>query len=199
MFEGKSEIEKALAALAEQLKALGAELIEFIACGGAALNILGFIRRATKDVDIVAFVQRKSNGALSLLKAERLMPVLEEAAKKVAKDFNLPENWLNTGPASVVDFGLPVGFMDRVITRIYGRNLIVHFLGRYDLIHFKLHAAADQSGGKHYDDLLALKPTAQEIEEAVRWSMSHDPSEGYKFLLQEFLTKIGFEDVAARL
>jgi hypothetical protein len=72
-------------------------------------------------------------------------------------------------------------------------------LETYDQIHFKLHAAADQSGGRHYDDLLALKPTVKEIEEAARWSLTHDPSEGYKFLLKDFLTKIGFRDVAAKL
>lgn len=199
MLEGKSEIEKALAALAEHLEVLGAGTIELVACGGAALNVLGFIRRATKDVDIVAFVQRKSRSSFSLIKAEKLSPPLAQAADKVAKDFNLPENWLNMGPASVMDHGLPAGLMNRVITKTYGRNLIIHFLGRCDQIHFKLHAAVDQSGGKHYDDLLALKPTSEEIEEAARWSMTHDPSEGYKLLLKEFLIKIGFENVATSI
>jgi len=41
MFEGKKDIEVALAALAEQLEAEGASVIELVVCGGAALNILG--------------------------------------------------------------------------------------------------------------------------------------------------------------
>ncbi|MGB8953333.1 MAG: hypothetical protein WCC06_11790 [Candidatus Aminicenantales bacterium] len=199
MFEGKSEVEKVLAALAEQLETLKAGIVELVVCGGAALNVLGFIRRTTKDLDIIAYIERKQDGTPSLIKADKLMPVLTEAAKRVAKDFNLPENWLNTGPASVMDFGLPQGLMERVVTKKYGQHLIIHFLGRYDQIFFKLHAAADQSGGKHYDDLLALKPTAKEIEEASRWSITHDPSDGYRFLLKDFLTRIGFADVAAKL
>lgn len=199
MFQGKPEIEKAFFALSEQLEALGASPLEMVVCGGAALNVLGFVRRTTKDVDIIAFIERAKDEAPILKKAEKIVPVLAEAAKRVARDFNLPENWLNTQPASVMDFGLPPGFMARLESRSYGRNLVIHFLGRYDLIHFKLHAAADQSGGKHYNDLLALKPTAKEIEEAARWSMGHDASEGYKFLLKEFLTKIGSADVAAKL
>lgn len=199
MFQGKSEIEKVFMALSEQLKALGASPVEMVVCGGAALNVLGFVRRTTKDVDIIAFIERNENNIPSLKKADILMPALTEAARKVSRDFNLPENWLNTGPASAVDFGLPLGFMARLEIRTYGKNLTIHFLGRYDLIHFKLHAAADQSGGKHYDDLLALKPTAEEIEQAARWSMIHDPSNGYKYLLKDFLSKIGFTDVAAKL
>ncbi|GAH39672.1 unnamed protein product, partial [marine sediment metagenome] len=58
-------------------------------------------------------------------------------------DFDLKENWLNAGPASVMDFGLPDGLMNRVQTRNYGKNLILHLLGRYDQIHFKLYAAVD--------------------------------------------------------
>jgi hypothetical protein len=199
MFQGKSEIEKVFMALSEQLKALGAGPLEMVVCGGAALNVLGFVRRTTKDVDIIGFIERNENNIPSLKKADKLIPALAEAAKKVGRDFNLPENWLNTGPASALDFGLPAGFMARLETRAYSSNLIIHFLGRYDLIYFKLHAAADQSGGKHYDDLIALKPTAKEIEDAARWTMTHDPSDGYKFLLKKFLTEIGFADVAAKL
>ena len=64
--------------------------------------------------------------------------------------------------------------MERVITRQYGQKLIVHFLGHYDQIHFKLYAAVDQGAGKHLDDLIALSPSAEELEQAARWSMTHD-------------------------
>ena len=100
------------------------------------------------------------------------MPELTIAAKRVARDFNLPENWLNAGPASAVDLGLPDGLMERVITRQYGQKLIVHFLGRYDQIHFKLYAAVDQGAGKHLDD---LGPEANFRRNRTGGPLEHDP------------------------
>jgi hypothetical protein len=178
---------------------LSQEPIELLVCGGSALNVLGFIRRATKDVDILAYVQRDEKGGIFFVKAYPIRPELLEAAKKVARDFNLPENWLNAGPASAVDLGLPDGLMERVITHAYGKKLVIHFLGRYDQIHLKLYATADQGAGKHYDDLLALRPTAEELEKAGRWSMTHDVSEGYRQSLKELLDYMGYEEVAERL
>ncbi|MGB7294813.1 MAG: hypothetical protein WBC70_04420 [Candidatus Aminicenantales bacterium] len=197
MFEGKAEIEKALAAFSEQLGALGAGIVEMVVCGGAALNVLGYVHRTTQDVDVVALVE-KNGQAISLVKADPFSPLIGQAADKVRRDFNLPENWLNPGPASVLDFGLPRGLLDRTEIRFYGKALIIHYLGRYDQIHFKLHAAVDQ-GGKHFDDLLALKPSSQELENAARWSMTHDPSEGFRLVLRDFLQKIGQGDVATKV
>lgn len=198
MFEGKTDIEKVLMALSEQLDAAGASVIEIVVCGGAALNIIGYVQRTTEDVDIIAFVDKDTDGKTILIKASPLKPILVEAAKKVQRDFNLKENWLNVGPASIMDFGLPEGLMNRVETRNYGKNLIIHLLGRYDQIHFKLYAAVDRAG-KHVDDLLALKPTAEELEKAARWSMTHDVSDGYKTVLISFLEQIGHKDVAEKL
>ena len=85
-------------------------------------------------------------------------------------------------------------------TRTYKKNLTVHFLGRYDQIHFKLYAAVDRDRRDvHYDDLLALKPTAEELEKAARWSMTHDVSEGYRTILKDFLEQIGCKNVADKL
>ncbi len=99
----------------------------------------------------------------------------------------------------ILDHGLPEGLMVRAVTRRFGPRLTVHFLARYDQIHFKLYAAVDQGPGKHYDDLLALEPTADELEAAARWSMSHDISEGYRRVLKDLLQNMGFNDVADRL
>jgi hypothetical protein len=199
MFRNQKDVENILAALGEQLESLLENQIELLVCGGSALNILGLVQRTTEDIDILAYVRRDGEGKISIVKAEPLTPELTEAAKKVARDFNLPERWLNPGPASAVDFGLPDGLMERVITRQYGQKLIVQFLGRYDQIHFKVYAAVDQGAGKHLDDLLALKPTSEEIENAARWSMTHDVSDGYKQNLKAMLIYLGFGDVTERL
>jgi hypothetical protein len=199
MFQDQKDVELVLSALGDQLESLLDKPVELLVCGGSALNVLGLVRRATKDVDILAYIERNDKGETFLIKAASLTPELVMAAKKVARDFNLPDDWLNTGPASAVDLGLPNGFMDRVTTKVFGNKLTVHFLGHYDQIHFKLYAAVDQGAGKHFDDLLALKPTSEEIEQAARWSVTHDVSEGFKGSLKILLSHMGFNDVAERL
>lgn len=199
MFQDKKEIEKILSALGEQLDAMNAAMPELVVCGGSALNVLGLVTRTTKDVDVVAFTERNSEGNFHLKKAEPFPIDLEQAAKKVARDFNLPEKWLNAGPTSAVDFGLPEGLMNRVETRQFGKSLIIHFLSRYDQICFKLYAAVDQGTGKHYNDLLSLEPGAAELEEAANWSMTHDVSETYRQSVKDLLRHMGHDDVAERL
>jgi len=199
MFEDQKDVELVLSALGEQLESLLDKPVELLVCGGSALNVLGLVRRATKDVDILAYIERGEKGETFLIKADSLTPELVMAAKKVARDFNLPDDWLNTGPASAVDLGLPNGFMQRATTRVFGNKLAIHFLGHYDQIHFKLYAAVDPGAGKHLDDLLALKPTSEEIESAARWSMTHDVSEGFKQNLKSLVNYLGFRDVAERL
>ena len=200
MFDGKEEIETALRALSEQLKVEGVGRLEMVVCGGAALNVLGYVRHPTKDIDVVAFVEKNKDGRTVLIKASPFGDTLVSAASRVKRDFNLPEDWLNPGPTSVMDFGLPEGLMDRVKTRTYSKNLIIHFLSRYDQIHFKLYAAVDRGRRDvHYSDLVALNPTSEELEKAARWSMTHDVSEPYKLVLKDFLEKIGFKNVAEKL
>jgi len=198
MFRDQEDIETILSALGEQLESLSGEPVELLVCGGAALISLRLVHRTTKDVDILAYVKRTQSGPTSFVKAEPLTPELIMASEKVARDFNLPENWINTGPTSTVDLGLPTGLIERVTTRTFGPKLTIHFLGRYDQIHFKLYAAVDQGAGIHFDDLLSLNPTADELERAARWSMTHDVSEGYRQTLKDLLNHMGFKDVAER-
>jgi hypothetical protein len=199
MFQNQKDVETILSALGEQIEQITKDSFELLVCGGSALNILGLIERSTRDVDVLAYVKRGGKGEILIIKADPLKPELSAAATKIARDFNLPDKWLNAEPASAVDLGLPHGIMERVITRRFGQNLTIHFLGRYDQIHFKLYAAVDQGAGKHLDDLLALKPTSDEIEQAARWSMTHDISEGFKQSLKGLLNYLGFKDVADRL
>lgn len=199
MFHDQKDVETILSALGEQLEEIASKPIELLVCGGSALNFLGLVQRATKDVDVLAYVNRNTAGEVSFISADPLNEKLITASKKVARDFNLSENWLNAGPASATDLGLPDGILKRVKTRQYGQKLTIHFMGRYDQIHFKLYAAVDQGAGKHFDDLLALNPTPYELEQAARWSMTHDISEGYRQVLKGLLNHMGYSDVAQRL
>ena len=97
MFQDLKDIETILSALGEHLTVLEAEPLELLVCGGSALNVLGLVQRATKDVDILAYVKRNKAGDISFIKAEPLSAELLAAAAKVARDFNLPEDWLNAG------------------------------------------------------------------------------------------------------
>ena len=174
-----------LDALSVQLELLGAHY-ELVVVGGSALLALGLIARPTQDVDVVA-----------LRDQERLAPItpfppsLETARDRVARDFRLPTSWLNDGPAALLDFGLPEGFLERAERRDYGPALTVWYASRFDQIHFKLYAAVDQGPGKHESDLRALAPSEEELLVAARWSRSHDPSAGYLQQLTLALAAIG--------
>ena len=201
MFQDRDQIEAIFNALAEQLKAEGINHIELVVCGGTALNVLGLVRRRTQDVDIVAIAKKDSAGQIVLETADPLDDALLRAARKVQRDFNLKEGWLNAKTASVIHFGLPADLMKRVETFRYQDNLIIHFLGRYDQIHFKLFAAFDSEDRRsaHLGDLLALSPKMEEIEAAAGWIMMQDASEFHKHALKDFLAQIGFEDAAKKI
>jgi hypothetical protein len=177
-----------LGALSDQLGALGSR-VEIVVIGGSALTALGLVKRATRDVDLLAIAE---NGELRL--AEPLPPALLTARAAVAADFGLAWDWLNAGPTDLLRWGLPEGFMARVVTRPYGTALVAHFAGRLDQIHFKLFALVDQGGGRHEADLRALSPTPGELAAAARWSVTQDPSPGYRMVLADALRVLGVDD-----
>lgn len=164
---------EALAALGETL-AFRAQSARIAVIGGSGLLLLGAVRRATHDVDVVALVDGEQ-----LTRAEPLPMALRAAARDVASALGLDPNWLNPGPTSLLDFGLPTGFLQRSSTRHYG-TLVVHVASRVDQVHFKLYAAVDQGPrSKHIGDLRALSPSRDELLAAARWCRTHDPSPGF--------------------
>lgn len=177
-----------LNALGEQLEAMG-EPFELVVIGGSGLLVLGAVERATRDVDVVAL--RKGS---KLEWPDPLPDALLAARGRVARDFSLPEDWLNPGPASLLDFDLPEGFMERVEARSYGGCLTVYFASRLDQIHFKLYAAVDLGPGKHSQDLAALSPTPDELRQAADWARTHDPSPGFDQVLRQVLAYYGADD-----
>jgi hypothetical protein len=84
--------------------------------------------------------------------------------------------------------------MSRVVTKTYGAALVVHFASRFDQIHFKLFAMVDQGGGRHEADLRALSPTPGELTAAARWSITQDPSPGYRLVLADALRVLGVDN-----
>ena len=181
--------EQLLQALGEQLEAAGARY-DLVVIGGSALLALGYVRRPTRDVDVLALL-----GPDGLQAAQPLPMPLQTAAARVARDFALPRDWLNSEPGSMLQLGLPEGFEARLESRSYGPALTVHFASRYDQIHFKLYALADRGPGKHEADLRALSPTHDELRSAARWTRTHDPSEGHREILSAALAHLGLRDV----
>ena len=91
-----------LAALAEQLAARGAHYTLAIV-GGSALLAARLVSRATHDVDVLAIVEAERAPSA----AEPLPAALLDACPTVARDFGLPLDWLNPGPTTLLDLGLP--------------------------------------------------------------------------------------------
>jgi hypothetical protein len=162
--------------------------VEVVAIGGGGLLLLGLIERATKDLDLVGLKLGDQ-----IVKPHPFPEVLAEAADEVAKLMKLSPRWLNAGPASMLDLGLPAGFLERMARREYG-GVVVHLASRYDQICFKLYAAADDSPrGKHFADLKQLTPTSDELRSAAAWALTHDFSEGFRQILDQVLLALGVE------
>jgi len=191
--------DQALRLLNGHLALAGAPRFNLVVCGGTALLAAGLVLRTTRDVDVVALMDDKG----VLLDPAPLPLMLLQAAREVATDLGLPDDWLNNGPSSgaggLFRMGLPVGFVQRLTWVTIGEKLAVGFIGRYDQIHFKLYAAVDQSGGYHADDLRQLNPTDDELLAAARWTRTHDSSEGYLMVLQWFLREFGYGHLVDRV
>lgn len=172
--------DRLLSALGEQL-ALAGEKYDLIVIGGSALLALGLVSRPTQDIDVVALA-----GDAGPIEAVPLPQPLVEARDKVARDFGVPNDWLNSQAGQdMLRLGLPEGLVERLTSREYGPELTVRWASRLDQIHFKLHAAVDRAGGKHLADLELLQPTPEELIAAGRWARTHDPSPGFLSLLKE--------------
>lgn len=191
---GSTDIRRALQLVGELLAADGLRH-DIVILGGAALNLLGLVERATIDVDILAFAAPAGVGAAGAPPlqppTEPLPASLVAAARTVARDLGLDPHWLNTGPALQWRAGLPVGLATRVHWYRFS-GLHVGLVDRYDLIFFKLFAAADAAGPSsvHYQDLLALRPNAAELQAAGEWVATQDASPAFATVLDTVLRHV---------
>ena len=196
MLLDRDNLSNILEALERQIRARHTEAVSVIVCGGAALAALHFLNRTTKDVDVLALAT-ETPSEVKVKPIQKLPAWLEEAASAVQRDFGLPDDWFNIGPAFQAEYGLPAGFARRLVRRKYGERLTVFFIGRLDQIHFKLYAAVDRND-YHEQDLKALEPTTDELTMACEWVLSQDPSEAFRMLLKEFLTRFGHGTLAEK-
>jgi len=190
-----SDVEVALKALNSQLNRIGKK-VGLVVCGGTALNALGLVQRTTADIDVVGFAEEVED-QIVVSRAEFPAWLLDSAGK-VARDLGLPKDWINDGPASLVELGLPEGFSKRLTKVQIGSSLSVYYISRIDQIHFKLYASAHR-GGYHVDDLMKLEPTEKEIAEAAKWTMTHDVSPAFRGIMIDLLRRLGFDDASKEL
>jgi hypothetical protein len=191
---GRAQLEIALTALGELLAARELHY-EVVLVGGGNLILRELIARpSTKDLDILG--ARTANGVDQM----RPMPEpLRDAVIDVGRAFGLADDWLNTGPDSLLDLGLPNGFSERLERRDFG-GLVAWLAGRFDMVCFKLYAAVDQGPrSRHFQDLREMEPERDDLLAAARWATSHDPSPGFRSLLVDTLRGLGVEDADAAL
>jgi len=192
-----SQIDEIFYALNSQIAAAGGKSVSLVVIGGTALAAMGLVLRTTNDVDVIGEVVFSDHKPL-IKEIVRFPDWLLEAAEKVKRDFDLAETWLNFAPSSQIRTGLPDGFYDRLVEKVYGKYLRIFFIGRVDQIHFKLYASIDR-GGYHVQDLTALDPSGNELLTASRWVLTQDVSLTFKELLKDFLARQGYKDVAEKL
>jgi len=192
-----ANIEEIFKALDRQIGVAGGLPIALVVIGGTALAALGFVSRTTRDVDVLGEFLSSEQSA-SIKEIEQFPDWLIVAAEKVRRDFDLPGNWLNSGPTSQIKTGLPEGLQERLVEKKYGKFLSIHFCDRLDQIHFKLYASVDR-GGYHVQDLTTLNPADEELLAASRWTLTQDVSLTFKKLLNDFLRQHGYQNVAERL
>jgi hypothetical protein len=185
-----SGIREALQALGELLAADG-EQFAVVVTGGATLNLLGVVRRATGDVDVIARAERDHAGALSLRAAEPFPPALRNAIRTVARDLDLAEDWMNADVGKQWAQGLPPGTAEGLTWEGFGGGLDVGLVGRQTLIALKLFAAVDRGAASvHMQDLKALEPSDDELDRAREWVLTQDAALSWPGLVTEMIEHV---------
>jgi hypothetical protein len=196
-FRSASEISSALSRAGELLAQDG-ERYAVVVLGGAAINLLAIDDRATTDDDIVAFTRDGRPGPELCAPPPHLPPALERVVIAVSRDMELEPDWMNTGPALQWQQGMPEGLGARVHSVHFGPaslpdlGLDVGLVDRYDLVFFKVYAAADHATPRsvHYRDLIALKPSEADLESAAVWVKSLNASPEYFRVVDDLIAHV---------
>jgi hypothetical protein len=156
------------------------------------MNLRGFAARVTTDVDVIARSEIPSSGPAVLISPEPLPEPLASAVRRVARDFGLEEDWLNTDVAKQwhPGAGMPPRLAEDIEWHHFGA-LHVGVPGREAMIMLKLFATADLGPRSvHAQDLLRLRPTDDELDRARDWVATQDASEGFHAGLDEITNHV---------
>jgi len=158
------------------------DTFELLIVGGAAMTLSGF-KDQTKDID--------------LLRPETLSASLKEGIAHISRVKGLSPAWINVHAANILSKvrppkGLPDYFKEISRKIEIGDNLKLHLIGRQALIALKLFAATP-SYAKHTLDIKSLRPTEEEVKEAVQFVLSIDNTDLRQADLRLVLRDVGFD------
>lgn len=187
---GSEELANVFSAVGDLLEAQGAR-VGIVVVGGASLNLLGIVERTTGDVDVIATVHSPEGESEAVLAPPDPMPEpLADAIRTVARDFDLPSDWMNTEIGAQWELSPPPHLEEDLTWREFG-GLRVGLAGRRTLIALKLFAAVDQGPESvHYQDLVALEPTEEELEEAAEWVRTQDVSPVFADMIDQVIRHV---------
>lgn len=139
---------------------------EGVIIGATALNLIGIITRETTDCDVLD----------PKIPKDILQAAQEFASLEKFPENQLKETWFNNGPESLLR-DLSEGWRLRLVEVFRGKALVLHTLGRSDLLRSKLFALCDR--GTDLKDCIAMNPTADELKECLAWVCERDMNPGW--------------------
>jgi hypothetical protein len=186
-------LDKALGLVGEILAARKRDYFHLVVCGGSALIANKIVSRATHDVDVLA----RRNLDREIFSAHPLPDALVQAAKDVAGELGLRENWLNSAVSfHFPDFHtLPHSFWIQMETRDFGDWLRVDFIPRPGQILLKFYAALNRAEPRDFDDLKALAPDAAETTDGLHWVLRSISGLTHRDRLPDLLHFLGHDDL----
>lgn len=149
---------------------------EAIIIGGTALSILHIISRMTEDIDCID----------PEIPDDIKMASIEFIRKNPQYGLN-PEKFLNNGPITIIKT-LPTGWKERTQLIFQGKALTFFTLARLDLLKTKLDAMVHR--GRDMEDVIAMKPSEEELQECQVWVLSADGGEHWPEMVRESFNEL---------
>lgn len=105
-----------------------------------------------------------------------------------AEGDQLVDGWLNNGPQSLAAL-LPNGWQVRLIVAFEGEAILLHTLGRLDLLRSKVFSLCDRA--LDLNDCVALAPTSEELSEIEPWLALQDGHPDWPTHVRSVLEDLG--------
>ena len=186
--------DKMLAALGTALEQEKIGPVDILVCGAMALAMQGLIDRPTRDIDGLAKVVHRGDSLT--LRKPLMSKRFTEAVERVGITYGEGKFWFSTA-ATILhdDVKMPKGLAERAEVRHFGNNLTVRLCSRVDMICLKMWAAIKR-GEPDIGDLVHLKLTREEAENAATWCLAQDREAGPD--LAAVLKEVGHGELAER-
>ena len=200
MQPSRNMLESLLHELADWLEFDDCEPVEWVVCGGVALAFQGLRLRTTRDVDVLGD-WKAADMVIACIEdfPSKVKTCIQRVTENHPELWGLGTNWINLVPRRLAAHGLPKGFAQRMASVQFGKRLTIHLLGRSDLLALKLYAAADDLGPRqeiHYQDIKAMNPKFDELDEAVDWVRTLPDFEEKRMELKEVVRRLDYDDLA---